>query len=229
MPKLAYPDSHDCERVLRSLGLFDADALDAAILDLDLETAASAASRQWEEETGWIPFLADAAAVTRFFDPQGPNRQPQVVGGRYVMELGTGLVTLTSVTNGIGPTSVGTLQTLDTDFWLSPYNADELGRPWTALEWLVQQWGARRSIKIIGRFGYSTTVPDDAWLAIAHRAASIALPEIATRIVGGVRKFSEAGVTEEYGDDFLTGQKGVGGAWSLEWKAAVGRYRRIVL
>lgn len=234
MAKTAYPDQQDIERILRSTGLFDADALDTAILDLDLETLAAAAIREWEMATGWIPFLADSVAVTRYFDPQGPNFRPQVGGGGYVMDLGTGLISLTSITTGVSATAPGSVLTLDTDYWLTPYNADELGYPWTGISFLVPQWGTRRSIKVIGRFGYSMTVPDDAWLAIGHKAVTLALPEIASFITGGVRKFTELGVTEEYGEGFLYGTGGkddgsIGGVWGREWARAVTRYKRVVV
>src|SRR5216117_4162110 len=95
--KVAYPGPADVELLIRSLGLFDDDALATALGLIDLDTLAAAASRQWEEETGWIPFLADSEDVTRRYDPQGPNWRPWIQGGGYPLDLGVGLVSLTSL------------------------------------------------------------------------------------------------------------------------------------
>lgn len=230
-----YPDVQDVERVIRSLGLFNAEELAEAILDLGLEEVALAAAREWEDMTGWIPFETADSDTTRYYDPPGPNAVPEGLGGRWRLQLDAPLTAVTSVRVGYSPeNTVGTLLTLNTDFYLYPYNAQVAGRPWTAIEFRTSRWGARRSIQIVGRFGYSATIPDDAWLAIARRAASLALPEIATRISGGRTEFTEAGVTERFGAGFLTGGGsgsqeggGVGGAWQREWERVVLRYRKV--
>jgi hypothetical protein len=54
----------------------------------------------------------------------------------------------------------------------------------------------------------------------------MALAEIRERVTGGVVEFQEAGVTERYGEKFLAASMA---AWERRWKAAVNRYRRIVI
>lgn len=241
MPRAFMPTEADLEVALRSLGLFDTDELSEVLQFLDLSIFADAAVRQWEEETGWIPFLADtseeSADQIRYYDPPGPNRRPQIQGGSYTLDLGAGIVILETVHTGFSPTSAGTAQVAGTDFNLLPHNADPLDRPWTQLEFTVPQWGARRSIKVVGRFGYASAVPEDAWVAILHQGVRMALPEVATRLTGGARKFTELGVTEEFGEGFLSGtgafgasgDGSVGGAWGREWRDATRRYRRVTL
>jgi len=241
MPRAAMPGEADLEILIRSLNLFDTDALSDVLELLDLETFAAAAVRQWEEETGWIPFLAETTPAldggvdeTRYFDPPGPNTRGQFIGGGTDLRLDCGLVVLEDVDIGWSPSTPGTPQFAGTDFRLWPYNADPLDRPWTELRFKVRQWGQPQSIRLVGRFGYSATVPDNAWLAILHYAVILALPEIASNITGGVLEFQEAGVTERYGAGFLSGSgaendPSTGGAWGREWRRTVNLYKRIVV
>jgi hypothetical protein len=244
--KAFYPTEADVEVALRALGLFDTDELPEILQFLDLATFADAAVAQWEEETGWHPFLANTTDIndedqdeTRYFDPGGPNFRPQILGGGYQLDLGTALWKYTALRSGVTSDSVGTALTRNEDFYLLPYNADQAAimRGWTQVEFLVGHWGARRSITIQGRFGRVGTVPDDAWLAILHHGVMTALPEIATRVGGGRLEFTEAGVTERFGPGFLLGGRSsgegsggaLGDAWMREWDRAVRRYQRIVV
>lgn len=230
MSKPFMPTGSDCEAVIRSMGVFDTDDLTDAFELLDTDTFAAAAVAQWETETGWRPFLADVDEdnpdQTRYFDPPGPNFRPQTLGGGYSLDLGTGLVVLETVNTGYSSTDVGTERFAGTDFDLYPYNADVLEQPWTRLEFLVPQWGARHSIRIVGRFGYSNTVPEDVWLAISHQAVRKALPELIHRAKGGLIEWKQAETSERYGDEFLGRQDK---AWSDEWKETKRSYMRVVI
>ncbi len=228
MPKTSAPDSNDIEGALRSLGLFSASELSALILDLDLEGKAQAALARWERETGWIPFLGDTADVTRYFDPSGPNqRLPGGRGGGWLMTLPNGLLSVTSIYSGFSAADVGTALVSETDYRLRPLNASVDGRPYTEIEMLGgASWGLGRSVRIIGRWGYSLTVPDDAWTAILYGAVSIALPEIRERVTGGLVEWKEAEVSERYGEKFLASSAM---AWDQRWMSAVNRFKRVVL
>lgn len=229
MPRSAYPDSNDCEAILRAQGLFSSSDLASIILDLDLEGKAAAAAAEWERCTGWVPFLGDTVDATRYFDPPGPNqRLPGALGGGYLLTLPeTGLLSLTSIHSGFSSASAGTALVSEDDYRLRPLNAGVSTRPYTEIEFLgAPSWGFGRSLRIIGKFGYATTVPEDAWAAILYRAAGYALPEIRERVTGGLVEWKEAEVSERYGEKFLSGSAE---AWDLRWKRATDRFKRITL
>lgn len=231
------PGAADLEQVIESLALFDPEDLTSVFEFLDLESFAAAAVRQWETETGWEPFLADVDVdnldQTRYFDPPGPNVRGEFVGGGNHLTLDCGIVELDTVHTGWSATTAGTAQLAGTDFRLWPYNADPLDKPWTELRFKYRQWGEPQSIRLVGRFGYAATVPDNAWTAILHYGVILALPEIAANITGGGNlEFQELGVTERFGAGFLTGtggkdDPGLGGAWMREWERVVRLFQRV--
>lgn len=233
MSKPEYPSGADVEQVIEGLRLFDVADLAEVFEFIDTDALALAAVHQWETETGWIPFLADVdddnPDQTRYFDPPGPNSRGESIGGGNHLILDCGIVELVTVHTGWSPTFAGTAALAGTDFRLWPYNADPLDRPWTELRFKVPQWGQPQSIKIVGRFGYAATVREDVWLAILHQGVTLALPEVATRVTGGMVEWKEADASERYGEAFLFGDKGVGSAWGLEWSRTVNRYRRVVI
>ena len=108
-------------------------------------------------------------------------------------------------------------------------------RPW---EWLEFQrrwtspygWGTGASLRVTGVWGYSTTLPDDAWAAMLSLALLYLMPGAATAATGFLRAWREGPVSEEYGG-------GPGGAAdpsslaSLQGQiaAAVNTYRKLVV
>lgn len=81
------------------------------------------------------------------------------------------LVDLTSVE--IAPNGGSTYSALLTDnYWLWPYNAPSEGKPYTRIDLQpnsgsVRLWPSQpHSVRVIGKFGYSASVPDDIQEAI---------------------------------------------------------------
>ena len=188
--KQQLPTGADVEQAIEAFGLFDAETLTNLYEFIDTELLANAALREFEELTGEIPLETDDALTSadqiRFYDPPGPNHAPQTLGGGYRLDIGGSLTSFVSLRSGITTTdALGTLLTLNTDFFLLPYNAPGITRPWTAIEFITPVWGQRRSIKLVGRFGFGAAIPEDVWLAIVHRAVSLALPQMRERVTGG--------------------------------------------
>lgn len=199
MSHTAYPKSLDLERLLVSAGII-ASPLSNMQDVMDLQGAVESATEEWENNTGWRPFLS--ATQTRTYDPPGPMRGPVGVwfginnmGGSRVLPLYTGILSVTTLKVGVTASSAGTTLTLGTDFWLKPQNATSFNQPYRSIEFAVPQWGNPQSITVTGPFGYSTTVPNDVWTAIIKRGAAILAPELALQISGGL--YSERRLNSE--------------------------------
>jgi 8-oxo-dGTP pyrophosphatase MutT (NUDIX family) len=228
MAKTLYPSAAELEAYVVSTGLVSADDVG----DVDFQSAAEAAVREWEEQTGWLPFLAAAANTSRRYDPPGPNRSGGFTGtlrgGASRLWLGAGIVSSTTPTivTGYTPTVAGTTLTHEDDFWMGPENADLKGKPWQFVEFSGSQFGGPRSIRITGRFGYSATLGDEVWEAVRLQGALLIAPEIEGIITGGMIEAEEADIRERYGNDPLATFTA---RWEKRIAAVVNRYKRLVM
>ncbi len=223
----AFPTATEARAYLNSLGLVTT----AQVTAMDVESRVLAARAAFEESTGWYPFLAGGSDTSRQYDPPGPNDRAAVSGvlkgGARILELEAGLTQApTTLVTSYSPTFAGNALTHQTDFWMLPANADLRSKPFTAIEFVVPQWGSPRSIRITGRFGYQTTVPDLAWNAVLQQVAFLCAPELAGKVSAGILSYTEGGITERYSDDALGGYVK---QWQETWRRAVGTYRRVVL
>ncbi len=119
----------------------------------------TSASRLIDREVGREPnWFASTDEQTRYFDGSG----------EVVQDIDE-CHTLTSVSvseQGLTSSSGYTDWTLDTDFYVWPYNYSELGIPFTRLIADFNGNGIkfpryRKSVKVVGQFGYSSTPPED--------------------------------------------------------------------
>jgi hypothetical protein len=226
MPHTAYPIVADLDSYLRALGILSDADLAAFLANVDLEGLIEAAVDAWEMDTGWIPFLRDSTPVSRRFDPPGPNRRTVSRGGHNRLDLAAGLLEVTAFVTGYSSTDAGTAAVLEDDYWLWPANAAIENRPWTLVEFAASSWGGPQSIQITGYWGYSATIPGDAWQAILRQAGLLAYSEITLQLTGGMVGWSEADVKEEYDLSPLELHRK---AWQEQWDRAVNRYRRAYL
>jgi hypothetical protein len=159
----AYPTTTDLTQVLTAAGV--------EASGYDLQGALDAASLEFERVTGWVPFGKDANDRTVFYNP------PKLGTFGCVLELQRGLLSLTSLTmacnfDGTG----GTALTQGTDFLLQRVDGYEGGtdnRPWTEIRFINSPVGyAARSLKVIGKFGFTDTIPADVKQAILNMAAA---------------------------------------------------------
>jgi hypothetical protein len=121
----------------------------------------TAASRLIDKEVGGWPdyFYPSTADTTRYFDGNGDNEL-------YIDPL----VTLTSVAvseSGGRSSTNYTAWTLDTDYYVYPYNYAQTSHPITSLV-IDNDSGSkgvfnrdRKAVKVVGVFGYSSVPPDD--------------------------------------------------------------------
>lgn len=187
MSHATYPTTQEVIDRIISLGIIDTEdeEFDSAerFSQLDIANKIASAVGEWNNSTRYSPFLSTGTDETRKFDP--PH------GSRYLF-FDIGLVSLTSVVIS------GIPYTLDQDFFLWPANCDKMNEPWLGLEFLRRVHGAPRSVSITGKFGYSLTVPDQAWEAVMCKVLALCQPELATALTGGVFRFEEGSLKIQY-------------------------------
>lgn len=129
------------------------------IWDAFITTICNNVSRAWDiltfREEGAYAIQAD---TTRYYDGV-PLTATDGINSLYTDEF----VAITTI--GLAPSggNVYTPMSAD-DFWLYPYNALTQGKPFYRVDLTglgsVQKWPSRpHSIQIVGKFGYSATVP----------------------------------------------------------------------
>lgn len=178
--------------------------------DFDLEIAK--AQGQWTHDTGWDPFIASDEDEERVID--GPE-------GRIIFPS-FGIVSLTSLSIS------GRSLTEDTDYWLQHKRGTS--GPYTAIELNGYATGERRSVTMVGRFGYALEWPATAIDAIYALAAHGLYP-IITGLDGDIRREKQGPIEIEYqsrsGQD--AGYQGKRGAMLRSYDSAVQVYRWVRL
>ena len=214
MSKTAMPVATDLTSFLAGANLMDT-VPSGDVAELDYAGAVIAGLAAWEDATGFVPFEAAAADVTRYYTPHHTN----------VLDLAGGVTAaLTSLTVGCSTTSTGTALTVNQDYWLRPLNAIATSRPATWIEFAARQSGLPRSIVVVGKFGWcvAATIPDDAWRAVLLASALTLTPQLdALQSRGMLKKLTEGDVTYEYN------LAGLREAWSKSLAATTARYRRL--
>lgn len=197
----AYPTTSDLTDYLTAQGL---------TAPANVQVHLDAAIAEWERATGYQPFKEEANAQAYYYDP---------VPLYKALDLGTGFSTVTEVAIGVSDTDpTGTVLTLSEDYELLPYNRS--GRPIEGILFRAFTVSGRaRSVKVTGKRGYSSTIPDDAWRAILVRAAMYTKQGMQ---VGGVAAFREGDVSVTYGT-------GATPTEAESWLTAVRTYQRILV
>jgi hypothetical protein len=220
MGKTVYPTGTDVADVLTAAGI--------ALGTLDTTTAAAAGTADFERRVG-RKMLAPAGTLTRYYPPP-TNREGY-------LDLERDLATCTQVQYQPEGATAETL-VLDTDYWLLPLNArsDDPPQPWSGIEF-ARRWtewpGAaqsqawHRAIRVTGRWGYHTEIPDDAWLAMVYRAVSLLSPQAGSALSAGRQEYSQSGVSYTVWGTAAYLELRRTGEWWL--KDAVARYRRMRL
>lgn len=160
----AWPTVEELETHLTGAGLPD-----AVVAALDLEGRLDEAVEAIEERSGFRPFLNTASTLsTRIYDPPG---------GR-TLKLGNGLLGAATITRGIAVGVTGVVLTAGEDYWLEPVNALADGKPYTAVRFYREQFGASQSISVRGPFGFATTLKRDIWNACLDYATHLLCPQL---------------------------------------------------
>lgn len=141
-------------------------------------------SAMFEQEMGYIPFLQDASATARTFDP--PGGQPSAkswgaaFGGGRILQLGAALQDGSAITS---VSVAGALKALNTDFFLKPQNAPSNKRPYSRMDFSFPLWGLANSIIITAKWGVQAILTEDVWQGMLRLGASI----VAGDVLEGIR------------------------------------------
>jgi peptidoglycan/xylan/chitin deacetylase (PgdA/CDA1 family) len=139
--------------------LVDSALYDSVDYDQALEEMITNASRLIDREVGgWPDYFAASGSATRYFDGSGE-------GDQWIDPM----TTLTSVAvaeSGGRAASDYTTWTVDTDFYVWPYNYAAISQPIQKL--IVDNYSgakgvftrSRKGVKVTGVFGYSTSAPE---------------------------------------------------------------------
>jgi hypothetical protein len=207
----AYPTATDLQTLLVTTGILDSPAT-APLDTLDRAGAIAAAVAEWERQTGYQPFLAAGVDSSRYYD--GPESERLLLDGGLAAN----------------PTYVkvgGSTYTLNSEYWVKPDNALVKGQPIGWIEFAGVLGPTRRLIEIAGRWGYATTVPDDAWQAILAGAAVLLYPVLALEIGRGISAIDLHDLRISYSRPGTAGPlSNEVAAWRAQWRAGVSRYRR---
>lgn len=189
----AYPQTSDLGQDLSDMGLESLFADPRAMLNfLTRGDFVGSAITEFEEKTGFVPFLA-TASDTQYYDPQGPEDNHSGLtyawkGGKRVLQLGTGYTSITQVMTGCvwdnGVVTDGTVRIPDLEYKLKPINAPVTNRPYEWIEFTTPLYGAMGSVAVTGTRGYLSAIPDLVWNAILGYAATLAFPKMAFLIAG---------------------------------------------
>lgn len=148
----------------------------------------ASAIAEWEDVTGWRPFLGATSSTTRAYTP--PDG--------YLLDLRGGFTSITAIRVGVSASSTGTLLVESTDYWLWPEDAVVGRRPYWGVKFAAAQFGQPNSITVAGKRGYYPSIDEDAYMAVLKRAMSIVISHsvgavgAATKIEQGPVKFTMA-------------------------------------
>lgn len=202
---MPYPTHLDLVAFLNSRGLACSD-----LKKSDYEGLIAGAIAEWENATGWLPFLAGASETRTIDGPEGRMIFPDF-----------GIVSLTDLAID------GASYTVNTDYFLQH---KIVGGPYLAIEMDGYLTGARRSIALTGVFGYTATLPTDVKHAILSKAAEGAFYQ-ATGLQGEVTREKQGPIEFEYAKSSGEVQNygGLIGTLRQTFDQAVKRYKRVTL
>lgn len=189
-PSRAIPPTADDLQVL----LTSADMLDnpptakQKLLDLDGFVATGIAN--WEQLTGYFPYIAPVGDTVIYRTPEGPGDAPQsgipgwwqfgirTYGGNDLLPMRKGVLSVTELRTWVDTNNVGIVLTQGRDFFLYPTTAPEYKKPFTSIKFSAPQWGGVNSIKITGRFGFTVGLTENDWKAILYMGGVEAIPYV---------------------------------------------------
>lgn len=175
------------------------------------------ASKIWEINTGWEPFLALTKISSRTFNIQSRFKRFPSDRTRFVDFKG-GLIQLHKIENNRGETLE-----LGRDYHLLPESLDS---PLEGHQWLelTSNSLASQQVTITGIWGATEKVPSVVWGAILRKAAAEALACLSCTKEARVESWSEGGVTEHYKvhpfNELIK-------RWEENFRHVVGLYKRL--
>lgn len=190
---------------------------DPAPSDADITPYLNSAIAEWEDRTGWKPFLEGASADWRFDPPEY---------GR-TLELRTGFTLISAVRTGITVSNAtGSLLVVEQDYFLKPYDAASRFQPITEIEFLVSPGTYPKSIKVTGKKGYHTQIDDAAWEAVLSKAVINAVEGL-TENAGDIDMIQQGPVKIQYAKSEEGGS--ILAKLQSKFDDAVARFMRVVI
>lgn len=218
---LDYSTFPTAEQVVQGLigGNYWPDDADQRLSGVVQATAALASAiREFEERTGWFPFLADAAATNeeRLFD---------ATDGFGYLDLGAGLLELSSAQ------VQGTAFVVNRNLWLRPANATAQRKPYAQLQFAGGVQGGSPApvpgvISVRGLWGRVREVPPDVWYAVLRYAMVLTLT--GSNQDQDVVSWSKNGFSEALDTVGVIDPKTVLNYLPKEFESAVQRWKRVV-
>lgn len=151
---------------------------------LDCEQAVKAAIADFDQRTGYHPFLASSEPETLTFRPRGRK-----------VEFETGVVEVVSVTMDDGRALLPIV-----DFELEPRNAPRQGKPYTVIT--LRGYFSFYSVSVVCRVGYTDSLDDEVFDLILDGAGARLGPQITAALAyvaaseGGDIKLQQTGDTK---------------------------------
>lgn len=224
-----YPSFRELIDLLRmsGIGLNIPDSRLQSYQDTAIQAVGQAAE-EWEQMTGWLPFLSTGDVETRLFDGNGGE----------TLHFDSGLASFTSLVIG------GTTYTQGQQFVLGPANAAAKNRPYTYLDFGQRDivWRGYyangidnffglcptglQTVSVTGQWGYCLSLPADARRAILYRAAEMLYAPLIMAQSGAISQSTNAdGSTMK----FRGAESNPFSSGGDSFKAAAMRYRRLAI
>jgi|GEM_PF-5392481 len=211
-----WPQTDDVQALLTASGLWPTDSGQQAAATTEIEAALGSAVVDFEQRTGWAPFLAANTDSTRYY---------AAADDRGLLSLDGGLVAITSLNVN------GQAYTQNTDYWLRRSNAVAVHAPYEQIQFATCRAGALHSaapdrIAITGRWGYTATLPANVWEGVRQGAAALTALNLATASQGVVRVVVEDHFRQSF--DLGLRRSDRIQEWLNEYNALLVTYRRVI-
>lgn len=192
----AYPTASDLQTFLTAKGLVPS-FTQGAPASIDYATLIVAARKEVEADCQ-RNFLPTASSVMRVYDPPLDRNR--------ILDLEADLLSVTTLQWLPYNTTTAQVFAVDQDYRLGPPNAQADNAPFQYVEFFrhfygPHPWALKRSIQIIGTWGFSLTIPEDVWQAILLKATILILPDIAADRSQGFKSWTQQKVTEAYWEE----------------------------
>lgn len=214
-----YPTGTDLVLLLKSINAFPADGLTTliALATEQADIAAQAAADEFENSTGWLPFLANPTATPRYFDHTNQTG---------ILDFQGGLIADPAPVVSIGDTTY----TLNENYYLQPANAPDRRKAYTQMQFTQthfsgRTWSLPNRITITGRWGYCTTLPGDVWAAIQKKGGVQLLASMEN--LQNIGSISQDGFSKSYDVTGVITQLQLLTTWGNDFTKFVTRYTRV--
>jgi len=216
----AYPSEADVLALLTSAGMITEDTVTDL---LRIPARLNGLIGQFEQDTGYAPFLATGVQETRKFRRDSPSQLWDMLGG--IIPGSITLVTHTGLFDEFGTTTF----TLEPEEWYTmvPYDPAPRKRPYEYLK--LAHRGKIGVIAVTANWGYWTQLPAEVWQAILMGTAALIYPSIKNALDaqgGGPVQRVKRGELEVELASTQAERMALYTSWLGAYKSTVANYRR---